>query len=284
MEHAASADGAGWAGRALAAADHRLAIGGSVLERQVALGPCRLLDDRIVAHVRAMADDLAMQLAGDDHALIVPVRDMLAATRVILMHLHARAVEFQLIDVLAVRRALDPVLPPLVRRQGDAAGTMALLSAQTRLNEVTRRMRLPLTELPGDLYQIAWSIRDAAGADLGQAGHGDRAVAPDAAHGRLALLHRVLSGLGDSMVLALQIDQAGVALWLSALALAAGVPREMVALATAEDDPLRLALVLRAAGLGRDEAAVQLLAIRPDADPALVDTDQAERLLIESLG
>jgi hypothetical protein len=288
MEHAASASSAGWAGNssatALAAADHRLAICGSALDRQVALGPCRLLDDRTVAHVRAMADDLAMQLAGAHAAPIAPLRAMLVANRAILLHLHALAVESRLIDVLAGRRALDPVLPPLVLGHGDADATAALLSAQTRLSTALRAMRLPLSELPGDLYQIAWSIRDAACADQGQAGTGMRAVPPDARQTRLALLRRVLAGLGDSIMQALAIDEAGVALFLSALALASGTPREIVALATAEDDPLRLALILRAAGLGRDAAAEQLLAIRPDADAALVDTPDPERLLQETPG
>jgi len=249
-----------------------------------------------VTRVRALAGDLAAQLAGGgraliDRALIDTVRDMLGANRAILLHLHALAIETQLVAALAARRAIDPLLPPLVRRRLDAgavgddvsAQTTALLAAQTRLGEALRRMRLPLAELPGDLQHLAHSIIDAARADHGVIDPQGRPAPQDEARGRLALLHRVLAGLGDDMGLALRIDHAGVALFLSALALASGFPREVVTLATAEDDAIRLALLLRAAGLNRDEAAGQLLAIRPDADPALValvdDARGAERLL-----
>jgi hypothetical protein len=47
------------------------------------------------------------------------------------------------------------------------------------------------------------------------------------------------------------LGDAGLAVFLTALAIAAGQPREVVAIAMAEDDALRLALILRAAGLDR---------------------------------
>jgi len=291
MVQAAFTDDADDRGRALAAADHRLAACGAVLERQVALGPSRLLDDRTVIRVRAMACDLAAQLVGADTALADPVRDLLAANRAILLHLHALAVETQLAAALSARRAIDPVLPPLVRRRLDAAAvgddvaalTTALLAAQTRLGKALRRMRLPLGELPADLQHLAHAIRDAARADHGAADLQPLPAPHDEARGRLALLRRVLAGLGDDMALALRIDDAGVPLFFSALALASGFSREAVVLASAEDDAIRLALLLRAAGLNRDEAAGQLLAIRPDAEAGLVmlaaDAHAAERLL-----
>ena len=69
-------------------------------------------------------------------------------------------------------------------------------------------------------------------------------------------------------------------MFLSALALASGQARETVTLACAEDNPVRLALLLRAAGLTCAQAGAQLLAIRPEADPALAalpaDADAAE--------
>jgi hypothetical protein len=276
---------------ALASADHRLAAAGSVLERHVAQGPSRLLDDETVTRVGALAADLAAQLVGPDAALVEPVRDLLAANRAILMHLHALAIETRLVAVLAARRSIDPALPPLIRHRLDAGAvgddvataTTALLAAQTRLNQSLRRMRLPLRELPPDLQHLAHAIADAARADHAVVDRHPRDRAHDEGHGRLALLRRVLAGLGDDMARALRIDEAGVALFLSALALASAQPREVVALASAEDHPVRLALLLRAAGLNRDEAVAQLLAIRPDADPALValadDAHAAERLL-----
>lgn len=268
--------------QAVAAADERLAAAADLLARQVALGPCRLLDDETVARVRALMRDLAAQLAGADRALIDPLRDMLAANRAILAHCHALAVEWRLAMTLAARRGIDPVLPPLMRRRIDATGvgddvaavSTALLAAQTRLGENVRRMSLPLAELPADLQNLARAMLGAARADRSEAAlmaEVPHHVAPDEGHGRLALLYRVVAGLGEDMAMALRIDEAGVPLFFTALAIASGHPREAVILACAEDDALRLALLLRAAGLSRDEAAHQLLALRPDADWALVD-------------
>ncbi|WP_353229281.1 hypothetical protein [Novosphingobium sp.] len=265
----------------LAAADCRLVMAGATLAQLVTLGPCQLLDDETLVRTRALVTDLAAQLADADAALIAPVRDMLAASPTILTHCHALAIEWRLGAVMAARRGLDPVLPPLLRRRldgrafGDDAAALAtaLLAAQTRVGEALRRMRLPFDELPGDLQHMAVAIADGARADHG---HGDALPArvsggthPD--RGRLALLRRVLAGLGADSGAGLNLDQAGVPLFLSALALASGAQRDAVVLATAEDDPIRLALLLRAGGLSRDHAAEHLLAIRPDADPALVD-------------
>jgi hypothetical protein len=276
---------------ALGIADRRLAAAGTVLECHVAIGPSRLLDDETVTRVRALAGDLAAQLVDGDPALADAVRDMLVTNRAILVHLHALAIETRVTAILATRRSIDPVLPPLVRRRLDPAAvghdvvtaTTALLAAQTRLGQLLRRMRLPLGELPADLQHLAHAMADAARADHDFADAPPRSPVLDDGYGRLALLRRVLAGLGDDMALALRIDDAGVPLFLSALALAAQHPREAVALACAEDHPIRLALLLRAAGLRRDEAAAQLAAIRPDADPALValvDHAQAAEALL----
>lgn len=291
MAQAEFSNGAIDPGTALARADHRLATAGSVLAGQVALGPTCLLDDQTVTRVRAMAGDLAAQLVGDARALAEPVRDMLVANRAILLHLHALAIETQLVAALAARRSIDPVLPPLVRRRIDAgavggdvaAVTTALLAVQTRLGEALRRMRLPLSELPGDLQHLALTIAAAARADYGFSDRPQHPAPHDDRNGRLALLRRVLDSLGDDVHRALRIDDAGVPLFLSALALASGYPREAVALATAEDHAIRLAVLLRAAGLNRNEAALQLLAIRPEADPVLADlaeTPQRAELLL----
>ncbi len=276
---------------ALIAADHRLAMTAHVLESLVGLGPTKLLDDETVARVRALAGDLAAQLVVDEAALADPVRDRLMANRAIALHLHAIAIETRLIAQLAARRALDPVLPPLIRRRLDAGtvgddvaiATTALLAVQTRLGQSLRRMCLPLGELPGDLLHMAHAIADGVRAEHAAPVRHPRHAAPDDPHGRLALLRRVLTVLGPDTAMALRIDEAGVPLFLSALALASGQPRELVTLACAEDDPLRLALMLRATGLSPADAAAQLLAIRPEADPALValpaDAGAAEHVL-----
>jgi hypothetical protein len=286
MAQAAHSDGAMDAKGALACADRRLAQIAGVLTSEVVLGPSRLLDDETCSRVRGLASDLAAQLAGGDAAASGVLRAMLSADRAILTHLHALAVETQLIAVLATSRGLDPLMPPLVRRRLDAAAAgegatataTAMLAAQSRIGQALRRMRLPIDELPADLQHLAHTMAEHT---LGAAP--PRSRAPEDRQTRLSLLRRMLDGLGADLPLALHIDEAGVPLFLSALALASGHAREAAAIACGEDVPVRLALLLRAAGLNRDEAAVQLVAIRPDADPALAgladDAATAETLL-----
>lgn len=257
-------DARGDFGRSLARADRRLSAGVDALERLVVLGACRLIDDETVARVRALIGDLAAQLAGPDHALVQPVAEMLAVNRAILAHCHALAVEWRLAMRLAARLTLDPVLPPLV--QAHAATMMPLIAAQTRSLEATRRMGLVLDDLPADLLHLAHAVVRAARADWGVTGHVDAPSRPDEAHGRLALLHDAVAGLGDDRTRALRIDEAGVSLFFTALAMASATPRETVVIAAAEDDPVRLAAVLNGAGLAQADVARQLLALRPDAE------------------
>ena len=257
------------AGAVLATADQRLAAVADGLERLVVLGPSRLLEDETVARVRGLTGDLAVQLAGPDHTLTGPVHDMLAGNRAVLTHCHALAVEWRLAMTLATRLPLDPVLPPLVQRHSDTM--IALVAAQARSFEATRRMCLALGDLPADLQNLAYAIVRAARADHAIAVDFDAAPRPDDGNGRLALLHQAVAGLGDDMDRSLRVDEAGVSLFFTALAIASGHPRETVVLAGAEDDPIRLALWLCAAGLSRNDVARQLLILRPDADPALAD-------------
>jgi hypothetical protein len=267
------------AARVLATADQRLSLCVDGLERLVVLGHSRLLDDETVARVRALTGDLAAQLAGADHALTAAVHDMLAGNRAVLTHCHALAVEWRLAMTLAARHAIDPVLPPLV--QSHAGAMMALVAAQTRAFEGLRRMRLALGDLPADLQNLAYATLDVARADHAGAARPQGVSRPDEAEGRLALLHQAVAGLGDDMDRALRVDEAGVSLFFTALAIASGHSRETVVLATAEDNPIRLALLLRAAGLSYDDAARQLLTLRPDADPALaVHTAHAAETLL----
>jgi len=261
-------DAATGAGAALAAADRRLSAAAEVLERLVVMGPSRCLDDETVARVRALIGDLAVQVAGHDHALIAPLHAMLAGNRAVLTHCHALAAEWYLASAVAGRLTLDPVLPPLVQRH--AATMMDLIAAQARWFEAMRGMRLVPGDLPADLYNLAQATAGAARADHAIADSGPQRV--DGGEGRLALLHHAIAGLGDDLDRALRVDEAGVSLFFTALAIASGHPRETVVLAAVEDDPVRLALLLCATGLARDDVVRQLLILRPDADAGLADS------------
>jgi hypothetical protein len=212
-----------------------------------------------------------------------------------LEHFHTLALEWQWTERLAQRRALDPVLPPLVQaRMGSddaqvSASAMNLLAAQARFCQHQRRMQLPLGELPGDLLHIAlMTMRTYAGGDGNADAYAqiaERNVRSrfDEARGRIGLMRRVLDAMGERVEDALTLDQAGVALFLSALARGSSQTREAVIMATTDSQLMRLALALRASGLGGDAAAAQVLAFHPDAvlSPgfALPGADQAAALL-----
>ena len=82
-------------------------------------------------------------------------------------------------------------------------------------------------------------------------------------HGR-AVANRLVRALGAGAFAALSVSHAGVAVFLSALAAATGETRDDVASSTGESQLARLALSLRAAGLGDKEIEREFFAIHPD--------------------
>jgi len=249
-----------------------------------------IFSDEIVARVRGMFLDIARQLiialaeaAGHAepeawaHIAADELAHVLADNPAFLEHFHTLALEWQWTEQLAQRVSLDPVLPPLLQARmgsGDpeaSAGAMNLLAAQARFGQNQRRMQLPLGELPGDLLHIALvTMRAYVGADSMADGYAliaERSVRGrfDEARGRLGLMRRVLDAMGDQVDDALALDQAGVALFLSALARGSGQTREAVIMSTVDSQMPRFALALRASGLGPAALAAQVRAFHPDA-------------------
>ena len=110
----------------------------------------------------------------------------------------------------------------------------------------------------------------------------------DEGAGRLSLLERVVTLVGKDATNALVFDQAGVALFLSALALRTGQPRDLVAVSLHESQVARFALGLRAAGLKPQDIEAQILRLHPDRDPpsglADIGTREALNLTARSAG
>jgi len=86
----------------------------------------------------------------------------------------------------------------------------------------------------------------------------------DEAGSRLGLLSRTVVGMGGGAVAALSVTHAGVALFLTALSLASGQDRELVAISTNESQAARLVLGLMAAGLKSTAVEEQFLSFHPD--------------------
>lgn len=249
-----------------------------------------LFSDEIVARVRGMLRDIAAQLLGRLAAVqgneefaehqsddIAALADVFIENPAFLAHLHALALEWQLTDRLHAKLGLDPVLSPLVQAliaskdAETAALAMKLLASQARFCQAQRRMKLPLTELPGDLLHGAiLGMRALAGADPeadDRAASAEAMIRADFDEGttRLGLISRLVMGMGGSAVSALSISHAGVAMFLSALAIGSGQDRDAVVLSTNETQAARFALALRSAGMKPAGVEEQFLALHPDS-------------------
>lgn len=248
-----------------------------------------VFSDEIIARVRGMMSDIAVQLldevavaAGNPERRVHPPEAIqtlvsgFVAQPGILSHIHALALEWQLTERLQARQSLDPVLSPLLQalvaspEPGTASLAMALLAAQARFAQTQRRMQLPLGELPGDLLHAALlEMRHFDGED--QAAQACSAAAEsvirgrfDESRSRMGLISRLVTGMGGDAAAALAVAHAGVGIFLTALALASGQDRDMAVLATNEGQLARLALALRAAGLKPALVEEQFVALHPD--------------------
>lgn len=270
-----------------------------------------VFSDEIVARVRGMLNDVARQLLDGlaEAAGIPDERDHdpdrlqqlvegYVAHPGFLAHAHALALEWQLTERLQARLALDPVLSPLLQSliasldAGVASSAMALLSAQARFAQSQRRMQLALAELPADLLDAALAgMRSYADnepdlASIARQAEQDVRGRYDERRGRIGLIAQLVGTMGGGATAALAAGHAGVAIFLSALAMASGQDRDMAVLATNEGQLARLALALRAAGLQPQLVEEQFVALHPDvALPAGFDqlgSDRAAALLARS--
>lgn len=296
---------------ALASGDSALERIGPILGHLLSTRDQSLFSDELVARIRGMLTHLAWQVLriqaeatgvkgreefaaehGEDLA------ERLFASASLVTHCHALALEWQLSSRLEADHGLDPVLSPVLQSlighedASLASAAMAALAAQARFAQTQRRMEVPLGELPGDLFhEILLTWRDFNGEDASDAlvrAEGRLRADFDEASGRLSLLDRVATLLDKEPAAALVFDQAGVALFLSALALRTGQPRDIVTVSTNERQQARLALSLRAAGLKPQDVEAQLLRLHPDRTPpgglADIGTREALNLLARSAG
>lgn len=284
----------------LALGDLVLGTIGPVLGHLLANHDHSLFSDEIVSRVRGMVGSLARAMlvaqAEADHHVDPRMfadegQEALTAALLtderLVQHCHALAVEWQVTTRLEVRNAIDPVLSPLLQAlvasddAPTAAGAMAALAAQARFVQCQRRMELPLSELPADLFHQAlaiWSARGEGGAP-GQADTAGRLRdAYQESAGRLGLMARLVHGMGPGVLAALSVSHAGVALFLSALGAAAQMDRELAVIATNDRQLARLALALRAAGLKPKAIEEQFLYFHPEVSlPDGFDALRADR-------
>ncbi|MDG5747505.1 hypothetical protein P8Q88_04865 [Qipengyuania sp. XHP0207] len=275
--------------RAVADGDAVLAHVGPILEHLVATPDHSLFSDELVARIKGMCHHMAGQVlraqaeatgeAGRE-AFAEKHGDALAAAFYrnphILSHCHTLAMEWQLASRMEAQYGLDPALSPLLQDliasedSGVASAAMATLAAQARFAQTQRRMELPVSELPGDLFHevlLAW--RAHAGdrrSDAMIRAETKLRNAYDEASARLSLLARLVSGMGNEQAGALDLERSGVALFVTALAVRSSQSRDLAILSTHEGQSSRLALGLRAAGLTSEEVNAEVLRLHPNRE------------------
>jgi hypothetical protein len=291
----------------LAQCDFALSSAMPILRHLVVNEDQSLFSDEVVARVRGMLAALARQLLhaqaeaehiADRTAFLdgrEPVlAEALAGEPALLRHIHALTVEAQIALRLQVQADIDPVLSPLLQdlvaaEDGVLASTaMATLAAQARFIQHQRRMSLPLDQLPAELFHKALLLFRAQAGDSAGAETAERALrqAFDESLGRLGLLSRLVMRAGRLAPQALDVGHAGIALFASALSLAAGQERELIALSLSDRQYARLALAMCAAGMKPAAVQAQLVLLHPDVALseafASLGSDQAARLLATS--
>ncbi|HSG35173.1 MAG TPA: hypothetical protein VLA37_11600, partial [Sphingomonadaceae bacterium] len=129
-------------------------------------------------------------------------------------------------------------------------------------------MELALAELPGDLFHAALlafraqlAATDDQSAELAET---NLRQSYDESRTRLTVIARLVASMGDRANSSLSIEQAGAALFLSALALGSGQDRDLAVLAASHRQAFRLALSLRAAGLEPRLVEEQFLVLQPE--------------------
>lgn len=273
----------------LASGDAMLETVGPVMRHLLVNEDASMFSDEIRARVRGILASLADEMLragrpGDAAADDAPeqtgrvAEELVAALAdhsALLGHVHALALEWQLAERLQARLSLDPVVSPLLQEQiasrnpGTARLAMRVLAAQARHCQAMRRMSHALGELPGDLFHASLiTFRVMMGPDpredaLAQGAESLIRSRYDEGGGRLGLVSRLVSGMGAGLLEALSVTHAGAALFVSALALAAGQDRDRAVFSTNEAQMARLALTLRSAGLKTAAIEEQFLALHP---------------------
>jgi hypothetical protein len=284
---------------------------GPIMGHLLANSDHSLFSDEIVARVRSMIGHVAQQLLlahgeaaqmadpigfATEHA--GPLCESLCSHLPLLIHCHSLAQEWQLADRLERRHSIDLVLSPLLQalissEDSSTAGTaMAALAAQARFIQQARRMELHIDELPGDLFHhTLTALRNYADTESQEAAKRTEAQLRknyDEGQSRLALMNRLIMGLGQGVRAALNLGHAGVSLFVTALAIASHQDRGLAVISTNECQLARLALGLRSAGLKPKEVAEVFLYIHPEVSlPEGFDgmrVEQAAAILESSAG
>ena len=284
-----------------------------ILRQLIANDDHSLFSDEVIARIRGMVRHSVRQMLhavadaadasgaepikrekfiGDNAAILAaPLLDDAA----FLVHAHTLVLEARLAERLHQRSGIDPVLSPLLQElaaSSDAAlagQAMRVLGAQTRFVQHQRRMEWPLNELPGDLFHKAMLVLQTtacAPAEVLAAAQEKLRLGYNEGQRRVGQITRLIVAMERQAPRALALDHAGLAIFVTALAMASEQDRELAVMALCDNQFARLALSLRAAGLEQRDVEKQFVFLHPDADLpsgfAALHADSAARLLASS--
>lgn len=270
----------------LAQGDVILSTARPILRHLLANDDHAMFSDEVIARIRGMMLHLARQmlfelaevLGKQDRGEWVDERQDDLATQLLedtafLGHAHALCIEAQLAERLQQRSGIDPVLSPLMQElaaskdQALAAAAMRVVAAQARFMQHQRRMELPLGELPAELFHTATKLLRTSQEDYPEEA---RAVCDklranyDESERRIGQITRLVMAMGHQAKRALSVDHGGLAVFSTALSMASEQDRDVVVLSLGENQCARLAISLRAAGLGQHAVEEQFLYLHPE--------------------
>lgn len=283
----------------LAHGDVILATSGPILRHLLASDQHMLFSDEVIATVRGMMLHISRQMlfalarqeGSNDPSAYASEREEDLALALLedsefLSHAHAITIEALIAHRLSQRSGIDTVLSPLLQElvattdETVAADAMRVLAAQARFMQQQRRMELPLNELPNYLLDKALEHFSTLFGEATGAGNAAKAMRGDydPEKRRVGQIVRLIAGMQHRAKRALEVDHAGVSIFVTALGMAADQKRDTVILSLSENQCARLAISLRAAGLGQAAVEEQFLYIHPEISmPDGFDTIRADR-------
>ncbi|MEP1422743.1 MAG: hypothetical protein ABJK59_13325 [Erythrobacter sp.] len=237
-----------------------------------------LFGDAIIARLRGMLGHIAEQLIGElpviegNNPELESPQNALAARmstdETVVDHLYTCALEGYLSGKLEQSASIDPVLSPLIQeliaseKPEIAELAMSALAAQSRFSQSQRRMEIPIGELPFEVFGRVLEHFEAVslGAEKRQI---DTIITNlkqryDEGAGRIGLFARLSASMHGGAVAALDLGHAGLALFASGLASLTQQQRDRAVFACHESQTVRLALMLKAAGLSSHSIDSQL--------------------------
>ena len=236
-----------------------------------------LVSDVVVARVRGMLTHIARQFVArlaDTRANADTLAERFSGDPVMLSYVHAAVMEGVIAEALEQRASIDPVLSPLWQeliasvepRVSELA--MQALASQSRFMQAQLRMQYPVNEMPPEMLERGLELWASLNEAPGQTASFQTAIRSikaeyDEANTRHALLGRLGSSMNHGAIAALELNHAGLGLFVTVLSQLSGLSREQTVLSCDPEQSARLVLALRSVGMEWDMIERQFAIVEP---------------------